>query len=220
MCHGSRASEQFALQSQPPDVRQKRGRSTNMWKMFPHMPQKLSSIITSVWILFILLNPKRMSCSSSWRYKCATVCYCSSLTQLVLCTAGVQELRPRLVLRPGDEVRLPAAVRRVRSRGQRLPRRPPSPAGRHLPGKKTRRTRSKHLDTDVTDFTRSFNVPLRFQMGGDFLLDGAGKVLLCHPCKTPFDRPTVNDILQAADRAKLWGGIWTRRRHHGRRAAL
>lgn len=42
-----------------------------------------------------------------------------------------------------------------------------------------------------------------YQMGGDFLLDGAGKVLLCHPCKTPFDRPTVNDILQAADRAKL-----------------
>lgn len=42
-----------------------------------------------------------------------------------------------------------------------------------------------------------------YQMGGDFLLDDAGKVLLCHPCKTPFDRPTVNDILQAAERAKL-----------------
>lgn len=125
----------FALQSQPPDVRRKRGRSTKYEKRF-HMPQKLSSIIMSVWILFTLLNPQRMSCVSLWWYKCATMCYRSFLTQPVLCATGVQELRPRLVLRPGDEVRLPAAVRRVWSRGQRLPRRPPSPAGRHLPGKK------------------------------------------------------------------------------------
>lgn len=209
----------FALQSQPPDVRRKRGRSTKYEKRF-HMPQKLSSIIMSVWILFTLLNPQRMSCVSLWWYKCATMCYRSFLTQPVLCATGVQELRPRLVLRPGDEVRLPAAVRRVRSRGQRLPRRPPSPAGRHLPGKKKKNRRREHLNIDVTDFTRSFNASLRFQMGGDFLLDDAGKVLLCHPCKTPFDRPTVNDILQAAERAKLWRSIWTRRRHHGRRAAL
>lgn len=42
-----------------------------------------------------------------------------------------------------------------------------------------------------------------YQMGGDFLLDEAGKVLLCHPCKTPLDRPTVTDILQAAQLCKL-----------------
>ena len=130
----------FALQSQPPDVRQERGRSTKYEKRF-HMPQTLSSIIMSVWILFIVLNPKRMSCFSLWWYKCATMCYRSFLTQPVLCATGVQELRPRLVLRPGDEVWLPAAVRRVRSRGQGLPRRPSSPAGRHLPGKKKRTTR-------------------------------------------------------------------------------
>lgn len=37
------------------------------------------------------------------------------------------------------------------------------------------------------------------QMGGDFLLDEAGKVLLSHACKNPLDRPSVNDILRAAD---------------------
>jgi len=37
-----------------------------------------------------------------------------------------------------------------------------------------------------------------FQMGGDFLLDDTGKVLLCHPSKIPLDRPSVTDILQAA----------------------
>lgn len=42
-----------------------------------------------------------------------------------------------------------------------------------------------------------------YQMGGDFLLDDAGKVLLCHPCKTPLDRPTVTDILEAAQLCKL-----------------
>lgn len=40
---------------------------------------------------------------------------------------------------------------------------------------------------------------LVFQMGGDFLLDEGGKVLFSHRCKTPLDRPTVQDILQAAD---------------------
>lgn len=42
-----------------------------------------------------------------------------------------------------------------------------------------------------------------YQMGGDFLLDEAGKVLLSHPSKNPHDRPTVNDILQAADLQKM-----------------
>lgn len=42
-----------------------------------------------------------------------------------------------------------------------------------------------------------------YQMGGDFLLDKAGKVLLSHPCKNPLDRPTVKDILQAVDAPKL-----------------
>lgn len=42
-----------------------------------------------------------------------------------------------------------------------------------------------------------------YQMGGDFLLDAAGRVLLSHPCKTPLDRPTLRDVLQAADPAKL-----------------
>lgn len=38
-----------------------------------------------------------------------------------------------------------------------------------------------------------------YQMGGDFLIDQTGKVMLCHPCKTPLDRPSVDDILKAAD---------------------
>lgn len=38
-----------------------------------------------------------------------------------------------------------------------------------------------------------------YQMGGDFLIDEAGKVILCLPSKTPLDRPSVEDILQAAD---------------------
>uniref|UniRef100_A0A3Q3GNH0 Selenoprotein L n=1 Tax=Labrus bergylta TaxID=56723 RepID=A0A3Q3GNH0_9LABR len=38
-----------------------------------------------------------------------------------------------------------------------------------------------------------------YQMGGDFVLDEAGKVLLSHPSKNPHDRPTVSDILQAVD---------------------
>ncbi|KAK2856012.1 hypothetical protein Q5P01_004747 [Channa striata] len=40
-----------------------------------------------------------------------------------------------------------------------------------------------------------------FQMGGDFLLDEAGKVVFSHPTKTPMDNPTVTDILQAVDAA-------------------
>lgn len=42
-----------------------------------------------------------------------------------------------------------------------------------------------------------------YQMGGDFLLDEAGKVLLCHPSKNPHDRPTLKDILLSVDPEKL-----------------
>lgn len=38
-----------------------------------------------------------------------------------------------------------------------------------------------------------------YQMGGDFLIEETGKVIMCHPCKTPLDRPSVEDILKAAD---------------------
>uniref|UniRef100_A0A3Q2WUN5 Uncharacterized protein n=1 Tax=Haplochromis burtoni TaxID=8153 RepID=A0A3Q2WUN5_HAPBU len=40
-----------------------------------------------------------------------------------------------------------------------------------------------------------------YQLGGDFLLDSAGKVLLSHPSKNPLDRPTVEDVLQSVDSA-------------------
>ncbi|CAJ1077988.1 selenoprotein L [Xyrichtys novacula] len=42
-----------------------------------------------------------------------------------------------------------------------------------------------------------------YQMGGDFLLDGTGKVLLSHPSKNPHDRPNVDKILQAVMLGKL-----------------
>lgn len=38
-------------------------------------------------------------------------------------------------------------------------------------------------------------------MGGDFLLDDAGTVLLSHPSKSPLDRPSVSDILKVAEEA-------------------
>uniref|UniRef100_A0A665V1Y1 Selenoprotein L n=2 Tax=Echeneis naucrates TaxID=173247 RepID=A0A665V1Y1_ECHNA len=37
-----------------------------------------------------------------------------------------------------------------------------------------------------------------YQLGGDFLLDEGGKVILSHPSKTPHDRPTMKDVLIAA----------------------
>uniref|UniRef100_A0A3B4H5T4 Uncharacterized protein n=1 Tax=Pundamilia nyererei TaxID=303518 RepID=A0A3B4H5T4_9CICH len=40
-----------------------------------------------------------------------------------------------------------------------------------------------------------------YQLGGDFLLDSAGKVLLSHPSKNPLDRPTLEDVLQSVDSA-------------------
>lgn len=57
-----------------------------------------------------------------------------SHTAVLLCPSGLQALRPGLVLLQGDEVRLPAAVLRVRGGRQRDAWRPPSPAGGHLPG--------------------------------------------------------------------------------------
>uniref|UniRef100_A0A3P9I8B4 Selenoprotein L n=1 Tax=Oryzias latipes TaxID=8090 RepID=A0A3P9I8B4_ORYLA len=38
-----------------------------------------------------------------------------------------------------------------------------------------------------------------YQMGGDFLLDDTGKVLLSHPSKSPLDRPSVSDILKVVE---------------------
>ncbi|XP_054470258.1 uncharacterized protein LOC129103698 [Anoplopoma fimbria] len=36
-----------------------------------------------------------------------------------------------------------------------------------------------------------------FQLGGDFVLDEHGRVLLAHCCQSPVDRPSVEDILSA-----------------------
>ncbi|XP_030577583.1 selenoprotein L [Archocentrus centrarchus] len=52
---------------------------------------------------------------------------------------------------------------------------------------------------DFPDFPHRLLEDL-YQLGGDFLLDDAGKVLLSHPSKNPLDRPTVEDVLQAVDR--------------------
>uniref|UniRef100_A0A3Q2DI60 Uncharacterized protein n=1 Tax=Cyprinodon variegatus TaxID=28743 RepID=A0A3Q2DI60_CYPVA len=38
-----------------------------------------------------------------------------------------------------------------------------------------------------------------YQLGGDFLLDQMGRVLLSHPSKNPLDRPSLTDVLQAAE---------------------
>ncbi|KAG7219614.1 hypothetical protein INR49_018952 [Caranx melampygus] len=37
-----------------------------------------------------------------------------------------------------------------------------------------------------------------YQLGGDFVLDEAGKVIFSHPSKNPLDRPTVTNVLQVA----------------------
>lgn len=50
---------------------------------------------------------------------------------------------------------------------------------------------------------RSFpDIPYRlledlYQMGGDFILNQEGKVLLSRPCMYPLDRPVLQDLLQA-----------------------
>lgn len=38
-----------------------------------------------------------------------------------------------------------------------------------------------------------------YQMGGDFMLDEAGKVVFHYPCKNPRDRPSVKEILQVLE---------------------
>lgn len=54
------------------------------------------------------------------------------------------------------------------------------------------------VDRDLPDIPPRLLEDL-YQMGGDFLIDDTGKVILCHPCKTPLDRPSVEAILTAAD---------------------
>uniref|UniRef100_A0A3B4WT94 Thioredoxin-like protein AAED1 n=1 Tax=Seriola lalandi dorsalis TaxID=1841481 RepID=A0A3B4WT94_SERLL len=56
---------------------------------------------------------------------------------------------------------------------------------------------AKVMKFDKKNYIHAALMRLLFQMGGDFLLDEAGKVLLSHPSKTPMDRLTVKDILQA-----------------------
>jgi peroxiredoxin len=40
-----------------------------------------------------------------------------------------------------------------------------------------------------------------FQLGGDFVLDGARHVIYAHPSEEPTDRPKVRDLLEALRRA-------------------
>ncbi|KAK5852660.1 hypothetical protein PBY51_006510 [Eleginops maclovinus] len=54
------------------------------------------------------------------------------------------------------------------------------------------------VDRDFPDMPHKMLEDI-YQLGGDFLLDEAGKVLLCHPSKNPMDRPSVEAILRAAD---------------------
>uniref|UniRef100_A0A8C5DSB2 Uncharacterized protein n=3 Tax=Gouania willdenowi TaxID=441366 RepID=A0A8C5DSB2_GOUWI len=42
-----------------------------------------------------------------------------------------------------------------------------------------------------------------YQMGGDFLLDEEGNVILSHPSQTPLDRLSVDHILRATDSVAL-----------------
>lgn len=45
----------------------------------------------------------------------------------------------------------------------------------------------RHLEEDI------------FQMGGDFLLDEGGKVLLARPSKNPLERPTAKQLMEFMD---------------------
>lgn len=54
------------------------------------------------------------------------------------------------------------------------------------------------VDRDLPDVPPRLLEDL-YQMGGDFLIDESGRVILSHPCKTPLDRPSVEDILKAAN---------------------
>jgi hypothetical protein len=39
------------------------------------------------------------------------------------------------------------------------------------------------------------------QLGGDFVIDPAGRLALVHPCKDPLDRPPVHELLTAVEQA-------------------
>ena len=39
------------------------------------------------------------------------------------------------------------------------------------------------------------------QLGGDFVIDPAGRLALVHPCKDPLDRPQVHELLAAVEQA-------------------
>lgn len=56
------------------------------------------------------------------------------------------------------------------------------------------------VDRDFPDFPPYLLEDI-YQMGGDFLLDEGGKVLLSHLSQNPMDRPTVKAVLQAAEPA-------------------
>lgn len=59
-----------------------------------------------------------------------------------------------------------------------------------------------------------------FQLGGDFLLDNTGKVLLSHPSKSPLDRLSLTDVLQAAAAESRTNTLVQRHWRHRGRAAL
>lgn len=44
-----------------------------------------------------------------------------------------------------------------------------------------------------------------YQAGGDFLVDRAGNILFAHRSQNPADRPPVEKLLEAIDRARLMG---------------
>jgi len=39
------------------------------------------------------------------------------------------------------------------------------------------------------------------QLGGDFVVDPAGRLALAHACKDPLDRPPVHELLAAVEQA-------------------
>jgi hypothetical protein len=45
-----------------------------------------------------------------------------------------------------------------------------------------------------------------FQLGGDFILDGAGRLVFAYPSKTSTDRPSVTVLLDAVRKALGWDG--------------
>lgn len=54
------------------------------------------------------------------------------------------------------------------------------------------------VNRDFPDFPHRLLEDI-YQLGGDFLLDETGKVLLSHPSKNPLDRPSLTNVLQAAE---------------------